>query len=46
MGSSNITSSINLMTIISEAIGSNINISLSDAATTAETSVGNGSHAA
>ena len=46
MGSSNITSSINLMTVISEAIGSNINISLSDAATTAETSVGNGSHAA
>jgi uncharacterized membrane protein YkoI len=46
MGSSNITSSINLMTIISEAIGSNINISLSDAASTAETSVGNGSHAA
>ena len=46
MGSNNITSSINLMTIISEAIGSNINISLSDAATTAETSVGNGSHAA
>jgi hypothetical protein len=46
MGSSNITSSINLMTIISEAIGSNINVSLSDAATTAETSVGNGSHAA
>jgi hypothetical protein len=46
MGGSNITSSINLMTIISEAIGSNINVSLSDAATTAETSVGNGSHAA
>ena len=46
MGSNNITSSINLMTIISGAIGSNINISLSDAATTAETSVGNGSHAA
>ena len=34
------------MTIISEAIGSNINISSSDAATTAETSVGNGSTAA
>ena len=45
MGSSNITSSINLMTIISEAIGSNINISLSDAAPTAETYLGNGSHA-
>jgi hypothetical protein len=46
MGSSNITSSINLMSVISNAIGSNINVSLSDAATTAETSVGNGSHAA
>ena len=42
----NITSSINLMSVISNAIGSNINVSLSDAATTAETSVGNGSHAA
>jgi uncharacterized membrane protein YkoI len=41
----NITSSINLMNIISQAIGSNINVSLSDAATSAETSVGNGSHA-
>jgi uncharacterized membrane protein YkoI len=46
MGGNNITSSINLMTTISEAIGSNINVSLSDAATTAETAVGNGSHAA
>jgi hypothetical protein len=42
---SNITGSINLMNIIGEAIGSNINVSLSDAATTAETSVGNDSHA-
>ena len=42
----NITSSINLMEVISNAIGSNINVSLSDAATTAEGSVGNGSHAA
>jgi uncharacterized membrane protein YkoI len=42
----NITSSVNLMNIIGNAIGSNINVSLSDAASTAETSVGNGSHAA
>jgi hypothetical protein len=42
---SNITGSINLMNVIGEAIGSNINVSLSDAATTAETSVGNDSHA-
>ena len=34
------------MSVISNAIGSNINVSLSDAASTAETSVGNGSHAA
>jgi uncharacterized membrane protein YkoI len=46
MGGNNITSSINLMEVISNAIGSNINVSLSDAATTAESSVGNGSHAA
>src|SRR5918999_391119 len=46
MGGNNVTSSINLMNEISEAIGSNINVSLSDAATTAESSVGNGSHAA
>jgi uncharacterized membrane protein YkoI len=46
MGGNNITSSINLMSVISSAIGSNINVSLSDAATTAESSVGNGSHAA
>ena len=41
----NITSSINLMNIIHQAIGSKINVSLSNAATTAEASVGNGSHA-
>jgi uncharacterized membrane protein YkoI len=41
----NITSSINLMNIIGQAIGSNVNVSLSDAATTAEGSVGNDSHA-
>ena len=46
MGGNNITSSINLMNVISQAIGSNINVSLSDAATAAESSVGNGSHAA
>ena len=46
MSGNNITSSINLMSIISEAIGSNINVSLSDAALTAESSLGNGSHAA
>ena len=43
--SQNITSSINLMDIIHQAIGSKVNVSLSDAATTAEASVGNGSHA-
>jgi hypothetical protein len=41
----NITSSINLMNIIGQAIGSNVNVNLSDAATTAEGSVGNDSHA-
>ena len=46
MGGNNVTSSINLMSVISNAIGSNINVSLSVAATTAESSVGNGSHAA
>jgi hypothetical protein len=42
----NITSSINLMDIIHQAIGSKVNVSLSDAATTAEASVGNSSVAA
>jgi hypothetical protein len=41
----NITSSINLINIIGQAIGSKVNVSLSDAATTAEASVGNNSHA-
>jgi hypothetical protein len=41
----NITSSINLMNIIHQTIGSKVNVSLSDAATTAEGSVGNNSHA-
>ena len=43
--SQNITSSINLMNIIHQAIGSKVNVSLSDAATTAEASVGNNSNA-
>src|SRR5919109_5283810 len=43
--SQNITSSINLMNLIGQAIESKVNVSLSDAATTAEASVGNGSHA-
>jgi hypothetical protein len=41
----NITGSVDLMSVISEAIGSRINVSLSDAAISAETSVGNESHA-
>lgn len=41
----NISGSVDLMSVISEAIGSKINVSLSDAATSAETSVGNESHA-
>jgi uncharacterized membrane protein YkoI len=45
MMGNNITSSVNLMNIIGNAIGSNINISLSDASTAAETSIGNDSHA-
>jgi hypothetical protein len=45
MRGENITSSINLMNIISNAIGSQIKVSLSNATTTAETSVGNNSHA-
>ncbi len=45
MGGENVTSSINLMNIISNAIGSQIKVSLSNATTTAETSIGNNSHA-
>ena len=45
MGDENVTSSINLMNVISNAIGSQIKVSLSNATTTAETSVGNNSHA-
>jgi uncharacterized protein (DUF2147 family) len=44
-GEENVTSSINLMNTISNAIGSQIKVSLSNATTTAETSVGNNSHA-
>ena len=43
--SQNITSSINLMNIIHQAIGSKVNVSLSNASTTAEGSMGNNSHA-
>ena len=41
----NITSSINLMEIIPQAIGSRANVSLSNATTTAEDSIGNNSYA-
>jgi uncharacterized membrane protein YkoI len=41
----NVTSSINLMNIITNALGSQIKVSLSNATTTAENSVGNNSHA-
>jgi uncharacterized membrane protein YkoI len=43
--SENVTSSINLMNIIANALGSQIKVSLSNATTTAENSVGNNSHA-
>jgi uncharacterized membrane protein YkoI len=45
MGGENVTSSINLMNIISNAIGSQVKVSLSNATTTAETLIGNNSHA-
>ena len=41
----NITGSINLMSIFTKAIGAQVKVSLSEAATTAETNIGNGSHA-
>ena len=44
MGGENVTSSINLMNIISNAIGSQIKVSLSNATTIAENSVGNNSY--
>jgi len=45
MSGGNITSSINLMNIISNALGSQIKVSLSNATTIAENSVLNNSHA-
>ena len=45
MSGENVTSSINLMNIISNAIGSQIKVSLSNATTIAENSIGNNSHA-
>src|SRR5918911_202275 len=45
MRGENITSSINLMNIISNALGSQIKVSLSNATTIAENSIGNNSHA-
>ena len=45
MRGENVTSSINLMNIITNALGSQIKVSLSNATTTAESSVGNNSHA-
>ena len=44
MGDENVTSSINLMNIISNAIGSQIKVSLSNATTIAENSIGNNSY--
>ena len=41
----NITGLINLMSIFTKAIGAQVKVSLSEAATTAETNIGNGSHA-
>ena len=41
----NVTGSINLMSIFTKAIGAQVKVSLSEAATTAETNIGNGSHA-
>ena len=41
----NVTGSINLMSIISNAIVSQVNVTLSEAATSAENNVGNDSHA-
>ena len=44
MSGENVTSSINLMNIISNAIGSQIKVSLSNATTIAENSIGNNSY--
>ena len=45
MKGENVTGSINLMSIFSKAIGVEVKVSLSEAATSAESSIGNGSHA-
>ena len=45
MKGENVTGSINLMSVFGKAIGAQVKVSLSEAATTAETNVGNGSHA-
>ena len=45
MKGENVTGSINLMSIFSKAIGAEVKVSLSEAATSAESNVGNGSHA-
>jgi hypothetical protein len=45
MKADNITGSINLKSIITQAIGAQVKVGLSEAATTAETNIGNGSHA-
>ena len=45
MKGENVTGSINLMSIFTKAIGAQVKVSLSEAATTAETNIGNGSHA-
>jgi hypothetical protein len=45
MKGENVTGSINLMSVFGKAIGAQVKVSLSEAATTAETNIGNGSHA-
>ena len=45
MKGENVTGSINIMSIFTKAIGAQVKVGLSEAATTAETNVGNGSHA-
>ena len=45
MKGENVTGSINIKSILTQAIGAQVKVALSEAATTAETNVGNGSHA-
>ena len=45
MKGENVTGSINIKSILTQAIGAQVNVGLSEAAITAETNVGNGSHA-